>query len=79
VIFIKEGKTEFLPCWKLFDCPEEIKNKCKVYLEFKRGIDFCGGWMHYNSLVGGPAKRGPCMQCEMTKRMLPEIYEIEND
>lgn len=64
------------PCWEFFNCPERFRNKCKVYLNRKKGTMYCEGWIYCDTLIGGPAKRGPCVKCEVSKRSNPELLRL---
>ena len=66
-------------CWEYFNCPEKFRNECKVYLSRSERTMLCEGWFKYDPMEGGPAKRGPCAECEILKSMYPEIYSIFQD
>jgi hypothetical protein len=68
-----------ISCWELFGCPENIHKKCKVYLNSIKETSLDGGWLYYDTLVGGPAKRGPCANCEMIRRNYPEFAKLVRD
>jgi len=66
-------------CWEYFNCPEEYRDKCRVYLSRSDNSMLCEGWFKYNPMVGGPAKRGPCANCDILKSKYPEICSIGNE
>jgi len=73
-----KGRKNML-CWEFFDCPENIRDNCKVYLNWKHGISMMEPWLHYDPSIGGPAKRGPCIECRMTSILFPEIANLFDD
>lgn len=72
----KEGIRPIEPCWEIFDCPENIRKECKVYLNWTKDTTFCHGWLYHDTQEGGPAKRGPCIHCKMAKKTYPEIIKM---
>ena len=65
-----------LKCWEYFDCSEESKKECIVYQSRNDKTIFSECWFKYNTLEGGPAKRGPCYKCDILRKSYPEICEI---
>ena len=70
---------KFQTCWDFFDCPKNICHKCKAFLHFNElnnsnAVKDC--WFYVDSQTGGPAKRGPCINCPMFKKEYPEISSI---
>jgi hypothetical protein len=68
------------PCWEFFDCPQKYRGECPVYLKHKMSNVFFEGWLEpkIDSTIGGPAKRGPCCNCEIFKKRYPDISESIN-
>ena len=60
---------EHIKCWEYFKCPNKHKNKCDEYQNNKS----CNGWYILDDKNGGPAKRGPCKDCEYLKLLYPNI------
>ncbi len=64
------------PCWEFYDCPEQTRKYCPVYLNWKKETTFCEGWLYFDIEKGGPAERGPCYDCEWNHK---HGYFKEND
>lgn len=72
-----EEENGVRPCWEYFNCAQDIRDTCPVYLKHKMSNVFFEGWLEpkIDSTIGGPAGRGPCCNCEMFKNNYPEIAE----
>lgn len=66
--------VDSIKCWKYFNCPKQYRNICSVYHTRKTCSILFEGWFEYNPLVGGPAKRGPCVKCDILKISCPNAY-----
>ncbi len=64
------------PCWEYFDCEEKFRKICPVYLQHTINFPFCEGWFIFKSKQGGPAKRGPCSECDVFTSYYPEIKTL---
>jgi hypothetical protein len=61
---VKE-KGEFIPCWKYYQCPEQILEKCPAFNEGFEIKYFRDCWLHIKEKeTGGPGNHGPCSSCE---------------
>ena len=63
------GKTDNVPCWDTFDCPDEKRHNCPAW-EFKSG-DLC--WFINGTICSGQAhtnwqeKIAECKKCDLFK------------
>lgn len=66
-------KDEANKCWEFFDCLDEIRKHCKVFVNWEKEAKFCEGWLYYDNNSGGPAGNGPCHTCSFTKSRYKEM------
>ena len=69
----------FPSCWDYFNCPIQYCMRCKAYLHFKElnnSSELIDCWFLVDSQDGGPAKRGPCINCPVFKNQYPELSAL---
>lgn len=74
----REGENLSEHCWTYFDCSKKVRDQCPIYQNGKMNKANYDCWFDADIDItkGGPAKRGPCYECDVMKTRYPELQSF---